>query len=575
MRQPNYDKYPSTKVSGDIWQGWDSILGQLDKALGSSSVWAVDLYTGTLEEEIVQAFRRAGRRIVLTRDLMKGEAEVLEMTRRFMTDDVLFGYISNVRLEEYFDEDKVSAFKESLPKEHLILIGTGAASLVPDNVPVVYVDMARWEIQQRFRRHQVRGLGVDNHEEAPSLQYKRGFFNDWNICDRHKLSLARSGRIAYWIDTNVAGQPKMISHDTFMAGIRQTARKPFRPVPFFDPAPWGGQWMKRVCDLDRHVVNFGWCFDCVPEENSLYFDVEGTRFELPCQDLVLFETRNLLGEAVESRFGKSFPIRFDFLDTVGGGNLSLQVHPTTEFVHENFGIHYTQDESYYLLDAEPEATVYLGLRQGIDAKAMISDLRAAQHGGAAFDAENYVNRWPAKKHDHFLIPGGTVHCSGAGALVLEISSTPNIFTFKLWDWQRLGLDGKPRPINIERGRQVIDFGRDTDYARRHLINQVETVARGDGWTEERTGLHPNEFIETRRHWFTAPVTHHTDGGVNVLNLVEGDEAIVESPSGAFEPFVVHYAETFVVPACVGEYTIRPYGASEGKQCGTIKAYVRK
>lgn len=575
MRQPNYDKYPSTKVSGDIWQGWDSILGQLDKALGSSSVWAVDLYTGTIEEEIVQAFRRAGRKVILTRDLMRSEEDIVEMTRRFMTDDVLFGYISNVRLEEYFDEDKVSAFKESLPKEHLILIGTGAASLVPDDVPVVYVDMARWEIQQRFRRHQVRGLGVDNHEEAPSLQYKRGFFNDWNICDRHKLSLARSGRIAYWIDTNVAGQPKMISHDTFMAGIRQTARKPFRPVPFFDPAPWGGQWMKRVCDLDRKVANFGWCFDCVPEENSLYFDVEGVRFELPCQDLVMLETRNLLGEAVESRFGKSFPIRFDFLDTVGGGNLSLQVHPTTEFVHENFGIHYTQDESYYLLDAEPGATVYLGLRQGIDAKAMISDLRAAQHGGAAFDAEKYVNRWPAKKHDHFLIPGGTVHCSGAGALVLEISSTPNIFTFKLWDWQRLGLDGKPRPINIERGRQVIDFGRDTDYARRHLINQVETVAKGDGWTEERTGLHPNEFIETRRHWFTAPVTHHTDGGVNVLNLVEGDEAIVESPSGAFEPFVVHYAETFVVPACVGEYTIRPYGASEGKQCGTIKAYVRK
>ena len=206
---------------------------------------------------------------------------------------------------------------------------------------------------------------------------------------------------------------------------------------------------------------------------------------------------------------------------------------------------------------------------------MIDDLRSAQNGGKPFDAEKYVNRWPAKKHDHFLIPGGTVHCSGAGALVLEISSTPNLFTFKLWDWQRLGLDGKPRPINIERGRQVIDFGRDTAYARRHLINRVEPVARGDGWTEERTGLHPNEFIETRRHWFTAPVVHHTEGGVNVLNLVEGDEAIVESPSGAFEPFVVHYAETFVVPACVGEYTIRPYGTSAGRQCGTIKAYVRK
>ena len=50
MRQPNYDKYPSTKVSGTVWQGWNSILGQLDKALGSSRVWAVDLYTGTIEE---------------------------------------------------------------------------------------------------------------------------------------------------------------------------------------------------------------------------------------------------------------------------------------------------------------------------------------------------------------------------------------------------------------------------------------------------------------------------------------------------------------------------------------------
>jgi hypothetical protein len=60
-------------------------------------------------------------------------------------------------------------------------------------------------------------------------------------------------------------------------------------------------------------------------------------------------------------------------------------------------------------------------------------------------------------------------------------------------------------------------------------------------------MHEREFIETRRHWFTAPVTHHTHGGVNVLNLVEGDEAIVDSPSGAFAPFVVHYAETFIIP----------------------------
>jgi len=87
-------------------------------------------------------------------------------------------------------------------------------------------------------------------------------------------------------------------------------------------------------------------------------------------------------------------------------------------------------------------------------------------------------------------------------------------------------------------------------------------------------LHEREFIETRRHWFTKRVTHHTNGSVNVLNLVEGKEAIVESPTNAFEPFVVHYAETFIIPEAVKEYTIRPYGKSEGKECATIKAFVR-
>jgi hypothetical protein len=108
----------------------------------------------------------------------------------------------------------------------------------------------------------------------------------------------------------------------------------------------------------------------------------------------------------------------------------------------------------------------------------------------------------------------------------------------------------------------------------NLINAVEEIAQGDGWCEERTGLHEREFIETRRHWFSKSVPHNTGGGVNVLNLCEGEEAIVESPAGTFLPMVVHYAETFIIPASVGEYTITPHGPSKGKRCATIKAFVR-
>ena len=100
------------------------------------------------------------------------------------------------------------------------------------------------------------------------------------------------------------------------------------------------------------------------------------------------------------------------------------------------------------------------------------------------------------------------------------------------------------------------------------------MSKGDNWTEEKTGLHELEFIETRRHWFSDKIAHYNDAGVNVLNLVEGSEAIVECPDNSFEAFVVHYAETFIIPATIKKYTIKPSGSSKGKLCATIKAYVR-
>ena len=578
MRKSNYDKQPSTHIDGSVIRGWDAILSTLSQAWADAPVWAIDLYTGTYEEDFLEAFARTGRKVIDTRSLMRPEEELRQLTERFMTDDVLFGYMSNVRLEEYWppqlplggETDPLTPFWGSEP---VVIVGTGAAFVAQQYsmVPVAYADMARWEIQQRFRRHEVKALGIDNREDSPSVQYKRGYFNDWNIIDHYKDELMQSGRISFWIDTNQRDDPKMITDAQLRQGLERTAHSPFRVVPFFDPAPWGGQWMKEVCDLSREEANYGWCFDCVPEENSLYLEADGVLFELPSQDVVLAHSRELLGQQVWARFGKSFPIRFDFLDTMQGGNLSLQVHPTNEFAQREFGLPYTQDESYYLLDAADNAVVYLGLKEGIDRVQMIEDLRAAQRGEMTFDAEKYVNKLPAKKHDHYLIPAGTIHCSGHDSMVLEISSTPSIFTFKLWDWNRLGLDGKPRPINVERGKHVIQWERTTPFVMSEIANHFEVLRDEDGIKEERTGLHPNEFIETRRHTFSRPVEHNTDGGVNVLNLVDGEAALIESPEGKFAPFEVHYAETFIIPACIGRYTIKPLGG----ECMTIKASIRQ
>lgn len=578
-RKSNYDKQPFVTVSEfaeECWQGED-VVAKLAAEVGGrgARVVVVECYQGVLRGELDTLLHKAfsDAHFFNSEDAMLSSEQIEALFWDDVTDDEIFGYMTRRTMQDFFDESKCAVLRERIAKcEGLVVVcGVGAAYLLPTFDMLVYADMARWEIQRRFRANLVGNVGLDNCSERASLQYKRAFFVDWRICDRFKRGLMP--RWDFVLDTNTEGRVLLATGRAVRQGLELAARRPFRVVPFFDPGPWGGGWMKEVCDLDRSAPNFAWCFDCVPEENSLLLGFGEMRFEIPSIDLVFSHPKELLGEAVYGRFGAEFPIRFDFLDTMGGGNLSLQVHPLTEYIQQHFGLHYTQDESYYMLDASPHASVYLGLREGIVPEEMIAALCEAQTTGE-FDAESYVGRYPVQKHDHLLIPAGTVHCSGEGGMVLEISATPFIFTFKLWDWGRLGLDGRPRPINIRHGEKVIQWNRTEEWVKENLVNRIQRVAESDGWYEEHTGLHESEFIETRRHWFTKRVRHTTGGGVNVLNLVEGREAVVESPQGAFEPFIVHYAETFIIPASVGEYTITPCGESVGERCATIKAYVK-
>jgi len=574
----NYDKYPMVSVSDtrcDV--GWNDIPLRLRKEIRPGRfVIAVECYPGCNLSEIESKLSSAllPQAILCVEDCYLPESAITALTARDLGDDPVFAFMSNYELSEFLDQGKIAQKRRQLKSATglVLVVGTGATLLAEQWDLLLYCDLARWEIQQRQRAGQIGNLGLNNLNERPSSKYKRAYFVDWRAADRHKKCLL--SRIDFLLDTNQRDGPKMISGSQLSEGLRRAATQPFRLVPFFDPGPWGGQWMKGICKLPRDVENYAWCFDCVPEENSLLLGFGDVRVEIPSINLVFTRPHELLGEAVHARFGTEFPIRFDFLDTMDGGNLSFQVHPLTEYIQEKFGMTYTQDESYYLLDAGDDGCVFLGLKENIAREQMIEDLHRAQEGELLFDVDKYVNRWPARKHDHFLIPAGTPHCSGKNSMVLEISATPYIFTFKMWDWGRLGLDGTPRPIHLEHGIRNVQWDRSTRWVESNLVNRVSELARGEGWVEERTGLHEREFIETRRHWFLGPVRHSTGGGVNVLNLCEGREAVVESPTGEFPPLVVHYAETFIVPASVGEYIIRPHGESEGKRCATIKAFVR-
>jgi mannose-6-phosphate isomerase class I len=513
--------------------------------------------------------------VVTAEDALRSAADLARELAPYLGDDPVFGRMSPLGLEWFFAPERVASARTRIARVErgiVLVMGTGAAVVAPDADVVVYADLTRWEIQQRQRRHEVGNLGADNAGAPAADLFKRGYFVDWRAADSWKNELL--DRVDWYLDTNETGSPLLVAGALYRRALALTARRPFRLVPFFDPGPWGGEWMRRRFGLTAEEPNFAWCFDCVPEENSLLFGFGARTIHSPALPVVHRHPLELLGERVHDAFGAEFPIRFDLLDTWEGGDLSLQVHPLRNYIRERFAMSYTQDESYYVLDAKPGARVYLGFKDDIDPIRFRKELKAAHNGGPSFRPERHVAAWPSARHAHFSIPAGTIHCSGKDNVMLEISATPYIFTFKLWDWGRLDLHGKPRPIHLENGLANLRWERNAGWVGRNLVDRVRPVSQGEGWREESTGLHPFEFIETRRHWFTGPVTHHTGGTVNVLNLVEGPAAVVESPSADFEPLVVHYAETFVVPASVGGYRVRPPGGAQ-TPLATIKAYVRE
>jgi mannose-6-phosphate isomerase class I len=285
-------------------------------------------------------------------------------------------------------------------------------------------------------------------------------------------------------------------------------------------------------------------------------------------DVVMFhDHRAVLGDAAE-RFGFEFPIRFDWLDTIGGGNLSLQVHPSPDYAKTHFGETFTQDETYYILECEDNAEVYLGFQEKLDPLEFRSALEHSHEHGTLLEVNEFVQRHPAKKHDLFLIPHGTIHCSGAGSLVLEISATPYIFTFKMYDWLRLDLDGKPRPMNISRAFENLDFSRRGTQVQ-ELISKPVLLESGDGWCVFKLPTHPDHFYDIQRLEFQNDFEAHTENTCHVLCLVEGHSILLETAGGLSQRF--NYAETIVIPAAAGSYRLRNEDSGIAK---VVRAFVR-
>jgi mannose-6-phosphate isomerase class I len=552
--QNQYDIYPTHDLGSGLIS--DDFRALARRLAGKKQV-IVDGYVGVRFDLFVQELNRAlcdeGVRPLwwsVDATLLPAEEIDRKIAPFLGGDDPIFGFRTSLGLGDFFDEERLCSIKPDPASDMNIIFGSGAA-LADWEGELIYIDIPKNEIQFRARAGSVTNIGAAKADLSKKM-YKRFYFVDWVVLNRHKKALLP--KIDIIVDGQREAEITWMEGSDLRKGLDRIAGNGFRVRPWFEPGAWGGQWIREhIESLPHDVPNYAWSFELIVPENGLIFGSDDKMLEVSF-DMAMFQAgAQVVGEECYKEYGDEFPLRMDYLDNFEGGNLSIQCHPQRDYIRKNFGEVLTQEETYYVLDTTPDAVVYLGMTENANPKEFENALRESAEKGTELDVQRYINAEPSVKHGFYLIPPGTLHSSGVGNLVLEISTTPYIFTFKMYDWLALDLDGRPRPLNIARAMDNLCFDRKGEIVKQELVSHPALLEKGADWELWHLPTHPNHSYDVHRYVVGSSVEVKTEGRCHVLNLVEGESAEIETAGG--EQFHLNYAETLVLSAAADSYRI--------------------
>ncbi|MBN2375433.1 MAG: class I mannose-6-phosphate isomerase [Sedimentisphaerales bacterium] len=523
---------------------------------------------------IAQCFETEGYpvKVVSVSEIYKSSNELESFLQPYLPIDPekdpvrLFGSLFEGDFSAVFDTEKLNVLTDKISKKEfsekiIIVQGYGAAhsSLRDFYNSVIYLDVIPKEVVLRVKNGKVRNLGdakVRSHRDT----MRRNYYFDFEIAGKLRAEILNDNLAEYYLLNN-SEEMQMLPAEVFNEICSQLATQPFRCKPVYNEGVWGGYYTISQRNLPESMKNCAWVFDLIPLEVSVMVKAGEHLLDIPYFTFVKKQGVSLMGKQCVEKFGGYFPIRFNYDDTYhSNGNMSVQVHSGHDYNKENYNEHGRQDESYYVIATGHDAKTYCGFKEDADVDEFWEKVKDSEVNHVPVDYQKYVRAEPSCPGKQFLLPAGTIHASGRNQLILEIGSlTVGSYTYKLYDYLRLDLDGKPRPIHTYHGKNVLKTDRKGSWVKLNLIPEPVTLQETDDWKEIIVGEHDLIYFSLRRVEFDKFAEQDTNGVFHVLTLVDGEKVVVESMEEPDRSYTLNYLDMVVVPANIGKYRIRNLG----------------
>lgn len=307
---------------------------------------------------------------------------------------------------------------------------------------------------------------------------------------------------------------------------------PLRFTPVYKDYLWGGQQITQKYQRQLPPGIYAESWEVTDRLDGMGVVANGPLAGTTFRALVQRFGAELMGTKATT---PTFPLLIKLIDA--HDKLSVQVHPDDEAARKFGGE--AKTEMWYVLSAQPGSALYCGLKPGVNRAALEQAIQSRQ-------VENLLNRIPVQAGDAVYVPGGRVHAIDAGCLIFEVQQNSNT-TYRVYDWGRVGLDGKARPLHIQEALRVINWN-DAGSAK---VQPAQLVAQGDTRVER---LLSSPYFRVERYTLADPCNCRADGtSFRIFFVMSGKLQItLEGHEETLTP-----GSTCLVPAAVPECPLDP------------------